>query len=297
MKNTVVCIGELLWDVFPNGRKKIGGSSTNVALHLNLHRLKCLLISGIGDDDDGIELINNLTVQGFSTELIQIKKNLPTSRVVIELDEAGNPNYKIVENVAWDALKLTQNLIKRVEKADALIFCSLTCRTEMSRNTVFALADKARLAVLDLNLRPPFYDIETIKSLLKKANILKMNRIEFDYLIENLNLPENQKEQSLRDLAAAFELKTICLTLGHEGAMLLHEENIYHQKGYKVKVTDTVGAGDAFLASFLAGFLEGKQISNVLETACLMGAFVTSRPGANPYYDEEILNEFRTSIS
>lgn len=297
MQNTVVCIGELLWDVFTDGSKKIGGSSTNASLHFAKQGLKTCLISAVGDDDDGIQLINNLTVKNLSTRLVQVKENLPTSRVNVKLDEEQNASYKIAENVAWDDIALTEGAIESVKNADAFVFCSLTCRRKTTRKTVSELAENARLAIFDLNLRAPFYEIETIKLLLEKADVLKINETELSYLRENFKINADNDEGSLTEISKRFGLKMICLTLGINGAMALFDNQFYKQQGYKVKVADTVGAGDAFLASFVAGFLAGEKIPKILEHACLVGAFVTSKPGANPFYDEEILNEFRQSIS
>lgn len=292
----VVAIGELLWDVFPDGTKKIGGSSTNVALHLIKQDVKCLIISAVGDDDDGIELINNLTVKNLSTRLVQTKKDLPTSRVQLQLDNLGNATYTIAENVAWDAIDLNPQTIESVEAAEAFIYCSLTCRSDHSEKTILTLAEKARLAVFDLNLRAPYYDTDTIKKLLESADVLKINQTELSYVQSILNLQNEDLEESLKQISKQFKLKVICHTLGSEGALVYYENNFYQQQGFNINVADTVGAGDAFLASFVSGFLSGEKMPTILEHACLVGAFVTSKSGANPFYNEEILNEFRKSI-
>ncbi|MET4082336.1 fructokinase [Pedobacter sp. UYP30] len=292
MQNTVVCIGELLWDVYPND-KKVGGSSTNVSLHLAKQGINCLLVSAVGDDADGITLINYLTVKNLSTHLIQIKKNLPTSTVIIKLNDDQNATYTIAEPVAWDEITLTDGALTSVENADALVFCSLTCREEKSRETVCALADKARLAIFDMNLREPFYCFDTIKLLLKKSHVLKINENELLYLKQNFALKNQIDEECLPEIAEKFALKAICLTLGGNGAMVWHNHKFYRHNGFKIKVADTVGAGDAFLATFIAGFLAEKEMLEALENACLLGAFVASQPGANPNYNEEILHEFK----
>ncbi|MBC7416919.1 MAG: carbohydrate kinase [Pedobacter sp.] len=292
MQKTVVCIGELLWDVYPDTRK-VGGSSTNVSLHLAKQGVNSLLISAVGDDADGIALINNLTVKNLSTRLVQIKNNLSTSTVIIKLDNEQNATYTISQPVAWDEISLSDGALEAVENADAFVFCSLTCREQISRETVCALADNARLAIFDMNLREPFYIFETIELLLDKADVLKINEDELRYLRQNYALTEQTDEEYLSEIAKKFALKTICLTLGGNGAMVWQDDKLYRHNGFKVKVADTVGAGDAFLASFVAGVLAEKKMSNILEHACLLGAFVASQPGANPLYNEDILHEFK----
>ncbi|MGY3053167.1 fructokinase [Pedobacter sp. UYEF25] len=292
MQKTVVCIGELLWDVYP-GSRKVGGSSANVSLHLAKQGVNSLLITAVGDDADGIALINNLTVKNLSTQLVQVKSNLPTSTVIIKLDTEQNATYVISQPVAWDEISLTTECLESVEHADAFIFCSLTCRQQLSRDTVYKLAEKASLSIFDMNLREPFYKFETIERLLGKADILKINEAELFYLKQNYLLTEQPDAECLQVIAEKFALQTICLTLGGDGAKVWHNHQLFCHNGFKVKVADTVGAGDAFLASFVKGFLAGNEISEILEHACLVGAYVASQPGANPLYNEDILHEFK----
>jgi len=286
MKKTVVAIGEILWDVFPEG-KKAGGSSMNVALNLHKQGINSQFISAIGDDENGKELIDFLSSNKFSTQLIQTN-NLPTSTVEVKLDEQQQATYTIVEPVAWDAIEITDKLIEAVKNADALVYCSLTCRNEKSKKTIISLLSYAKIKVLDINLREPFYTIATLKELLAAADILKVNEHELVYLKQALDLSGNTDEQLLKQLSNLFDIQIICLTVGEKGAYVLHEEKLYHHKGYVVKVADTVGAGDSFLATFVASYLNGFPMDTVLDRACKVGSFVASKHGANPPYGEEI---------
>lgn len=288
MKKTVVAIGEILWDVFPSF-KKAGGSSMNVSLHLHKQGINSQLISAIGDDENGEALLDFLKTNHFSTDLIQVHNTLPTSTVSVYLDEQQQATYQINEPVAWDEIELTPSAVAAVSKADAFVYCSLTCRNTKSRQTIFELLTKAKLKVFDINLRAPYYDIGTLAMLLSAADILKINDEELIFLKQHLNLTGNSEEQLLKQLTRKFDIKIICLTLGGRGAKVLYEDKLYSHDGYPVKVVDTVGAGDSFLATFVANYLKAFPMDIVLDRACKIGSFVASQEGANPAYSPEIL--------
>ncbi|KQC00516.1 carbohydrate kinase [Pedobacter sp. Hv1] len=287
MKKTVAAIGEILWDVLPEG-KKAGGSSMNVALNLHKQGINSLFISAVGNDEHGAELLDFLADQHLNGDLVQLNKTLPTSTVAVTLDAEHQATYTIVEPVAWDAIELTDAAIAAVQSADAFVYCSLTCRNEKSRETILALIKQAKLKVFDINLREPFYTIATLKILLAEADILKVNEHELRYLQTELHLTGSTDEQLLKQLGLLFNIQTICLTVGEKGAYVLHEDRLYQHQGYRVKVADTVGAGDSFLATFLASYLNGYPFEQILDRACKVGAFVASQKGANPPYGSEV---------
>lgn len=289
MKKTVTSIGEILWDVLPEG-KKAGGSSMNVALNLHKQGINSLFISAIGDDENGAELLDFVASQGLDSDLIQRHPTLATSTVAVKLDEQQQASYTIVEPVAWDAIELNKAAIATVQAADALVYCSLTCRQAQSRSTIFSLIKTAKFKVFDINLREPFYSLSTLKILLAAADLLKINEHELAYLQTELPLTGLSDEQNLKQLGQLFNIQTICLTLGEKGACVLHEDHLYTHPGYPVKVADTVGAGDSFLATFLASYLQGYPFEQILDRACKVGAFVASQKGANPAYGDEVFN-------
>lgn len=289
MKKTVAAIGEILWDVLPEG-KKAGGSSMNVALNLHKQGINSLFISAVGNDEHGAELLDFLADQHLDSNLIQLNKTLPTSTVAVTLDAEQQATYTIVEPVAWDAIELTPEAINAVQSADAFVYCSLTCRNEKSRETILALIKHAKLKVFDINLRQPFYTLTTLKILLAEADILKVNEHELLYLQTELHLTGNTDEQLLKQLGLLFSIKIICLTVGEKGAYVLHKDGLYYHQGYQVKVADTVGAGDSFLATFLASYLNGYPFEQILDRACQVGAFVASQKGANPLYGDEVFD-------
>ena len=282
----IATIGEILFDVF-EGEKKPGGSSLNVSLHLHKQHINTPFISALGNDENGKELINYLKTQEFPTLYIQ-KSNLPTSTVTVQLDDKKQATYIINKPVAWDEIELNDDLIGLVKAADAFVYCSLTCRSEKSRNTIYELLNHAQIKIFDINLRAPHYEITTLNYLLAKANILKLNEEELDYLRNEMSLPTDEND-ALETLKKKFQLDLICLTLGENGAKILYENKFYNHSGYPVKVKDTVGAGDAFLATFIAGYLKNLKIEKILEQACKVGAFVASQSGANLDYPKDFL--------
>ncbi|TCD12589.1 carbohydrate kinase [Pedobacter frigidisoli] len=287
MQNKVITIGEILWDVFPDG-KKAGGSSMNVALNLHKQSVNSSFISAVGDDDNGKELLNFLGGNHFPTDLIQINPELPTSTVVVQLDENHQATYTIKQPVAWDDIKLNDKNIEAVKQADALVYCSLTCREEQSKKTILSLLEHAKTKIFDINLRAPFYEKELIGELLTHADILKINEDEIVWVRDTFGLTGNTDEQILKQLSAQFNIEIICLTLGDKGACVLKDGKLFKHAGYKVQVVDTVGAGDAFLATFIACYLQGYSMETILDNACKVGAFVASQAGANPEYNKKI---------
>jgi len=287
MQNKVITIGEILWDVFPDG-KKAGGSSMNVALNLHKQSVNSGFISAVGDDDNGKELLNFLVQNHFPTDLIQINTELPTSTVVVQLDENHQATYTIKQPVAWDDIQLNDKIIEAVKQADAMVYCSLTCREEQSKKTILSLLKQAKTKIFDINLRAPFYEKELIGELLTHADILKINEDEIVWVRNTFGLTGNTNEQILKQLSAQFNIEVICLTLGDKGASVLKDGKLFTHAGYKVQVADTVGAGDAFLATFIACYLEGYPMETILDNACKVGAFVASQAGANPEYNKKI---------
>lgn len=287
MQNKVITIGEILWDVFPEG-KKAGGSSMNVALNLHKQNITSSFISAVGNDDNGQELLDFLSSNHFTTDLIQVHAELPTSTVMVQLDANHQATYTIKQPVAWDDIELTAQNTEAVKQADALVYCSLTCRDARSKKTIMSLLENAKTKIFDINLRSPFYEKDLIGDLLDYADILKINEDEIIWVKDTFGLTGNTDEQLLKQLANQFNIGIICLTLGDKGACVLKDGKLFKHPGYKVQVADTVGAGDAFLATFIACYLQGYPMETTLDNACKVGAFVASQVGANPDYNKKI---------
>jgi len=272
--------GEVLWDVFPSG-KKMGGAPYNVAAHAQMNKIRSEMISCVGDDELGAEILSEVKKQGLSKEFISIHPAYPSGTVNIQIDDGGQPSYEISEPVAWDHIACTDDLIRLVKHADVFVFGTLASRNQTSRGTLIALLPHAKLKVLDLNIRQSFYTKKTIQELLGQTDILKINDDEYALLTELLNCREADLYQTL---SKDFNIDLIITTKGAEGAEAYAKGEVYHAPGIKVQVADTVGSGDAFLATFLVQYLNRQDINVCLKAACQRGAFVASKGGAIPKY-------------
>lgn len=282
----ILCFGEVLWDAFGE-EKKAGGAPMNVARHLVQQHMEVSFVSRVGTDASGEELLKFLKQNGLYSELIQSDAQLPTCEVTVQLDEHNQATYIIPQPVSWDNIQPGEALLQAANNASAVVYGSLACRTAATRDTLFRLLDHTpALKLFDVNLRPPHYTVATIDSLAKHADVVKMNDEEIDVLMGG--------EKSLHDKIEAFHGKyhtqTICVTRGGNGAVIWHEDRFYEHPGFKVKVGDSVGAGDSFLATFIAGLLNGRPMEQILIKACAIGAFVASKRGANPVYEQEEIN-------
>jgi fructokinase len=283
MKKQILCIGEVLWDAFGD-EKKAGGAPMNVARHLVQQGLKVAFASRVGDDKSGSELVDFLKTNGLYSDLIQVDEELPTCEVTVKLDETNQATYIIPEPVSWDNIQTTDELTTCAGKAAAIVFGSLACRGAVTRDSLLNLLDEtSALKVFDVNLRPPHYTLSTIETLAAKADVVKMNEEEADLLIGG---GSGHLKEKIAEFRAKYHTQTICVTRGANGAIIWHDHKFYEHPGFKVEVVDTVGAGDAFLATFINGLLNNRPMQQVVEQACKVGAFVTSRRGANPVYEE-----------
>ena len=288
---SIVCFGEVLWDKLPSG-KIAGGAPMNVAYHANNFGLKSKMISRVGNDDLGKELLAFLKEKGVSTDLIQTDHTFQTGVVNVTLDEKGSPSYEIVEPVAWDYIHPDETAQKAVKNAAALVFGSLACRTERTKKTLLELLGMAKLRVFDVNLRPPFFSRELLETLLEKADIVKMNDEELE-IIAGWYGGGNNERSDLELVREKFDLQTIVMTKGPNGAVLQNADGFFTQGGFPVKVQDTIGSGDSFFAGFLKKYLTGAPPQECLAFACATGALVASKKGGTPSISEDEVEQFR----
>jgi fructokinase len=281
----VLCFGEILWDTFDDG-KKPGGAPMNVAMHLMQQGVDVAFASRVGQDAPGDELVDFLQQNNLYSELIQRDPELPTCEVTVELDEHLHATYIIPEPVSWDNIQLDDALLKNAEEAAAIVFGSLACRDEVTRETLGELLDDTHaLKIFDVNLRDPHFTIFTIETLAAKADVIKMNEEEATLLIGGSN---GALKDKIIEFRQKFHNQAICVTRADKGALIWHDHQFYENPGCPVQIGDTVGAGDSFLATFIAGLLAGEPMQQIIDKACAVGAFVASRRGANPSYDESI---------
>ncbi len=295
MKTNVVCFGEVLYDVFPT-HKKIGGAPLNVALRLASLGVNAQIISRIGNDEIGKELVAFIQENNVSTDTIQIDETYSTGEVLVQLDKKGSASYTINYPVAWDEIQATTESKNAVKRADALVFGSLVCRDETSYKSLLSLIKIAKYKIFDVNLRAPFYTKELLINLMKQADFIKFNDDELYEISEYLNSPFHSLEQNILFIAEQTQAKSICVTKGNHGAVLYHNGKMYYNSGYKISVADTVGAGDSFLGGLLSKLLTNEEPQKAIDFACALGALVASNEGANPKITNEEIAKFMNLV-
>lgn len=285
----IVCFGEMLYDHLPSGRFP-GGAPMNVALHLQQQAVDAQFIASVGQDEAGESLRQYLMERGLSTDLIQTNANHPTGKVLADVTESDNVKYDILHPVAWDFIAAEPAAVRAVKNADLLLYGSLAARSTTSRRTLEELLAIAPRAALDINLRSPHYDQETVTMLLEKANLVKLNEEEFALLVKWYFGGEPTSD-SVSQLAERFKIDTICITRGAKGAELWHAGQHWEQTGFSIDVADTIGSGDAFLGTLLSKLLRNEPPAECLRYACAVGAYVASQPGATPLLDIEAIKK------
>ncbi|AOW19735.1 carbohydrate kinase family protein [Urechidicola croceus] len=281
MNPTAICFGEILWDVFPDGRK-IGGAPLNVALKLQNFNITTSIISRIGDDLNGEIILDYIQEHQISTDYIQIDSKYKTGEVIVFLNNDGGATYNITYPVAWDKIELTSALRKIVVDADIFIFGSLASRDVQSKNTLINLLNNANFKVYDVNLRKPHYTLEGVLEFMILADFIKFNDEEIEEICILLNLKTASLEEQIMEVASYTNTTQICVTLGCKGAVLFIENNFYYNNGFTVNVVDTVGSGDSFLAGLISQLFLKKAPQQSLDYGCAVGAIVASKKGANP---------------
>ncbi|HKO76331.1 MAG TPA: carbohydrate kinase [Flavobacterium sp.] len=294
-KINVVCYGEVLFDIFPN-HKKIGGAPLNVAIRLASLGIQSQIISRIGNDEIGKELLQYIKDHKVNSDSIQVDKDLKTGEVIVQLNDKGSASYTINYPAAWDKIIETPENEITVKKADALVFGSLVCRDSVSQNTLFELINYAKYTVFDVNLRAPFYNKELLNHLMHEADFIKFNDDEIYEISEYLRSPFHSLEQNILFIAEQTNTRHICVTKGSHGAVLYYNNQFHYNSGYKIKVADTVGAGDSFLAGLLSKLLAGEQPQSAIDFACAIGALVAQKEGANPKINKSTIDSFMNPL-
>jgi fructokinase len=289
MDQKIICFGEMLWDVLPTG-KMPGGAPMNVAIHLHYQGFSPIVVSRVGSDELGLDLLNFLKQKEVGTDWVQVDEVHPTGTVDANVRDKQEVTYDIVQGVAWDYIQSEEALTQLVAQADALVYGSLVARSDISRNTLAELLPQSRLRIFDVNLRAPHYSQNTVEPLLQQASIVKMNHHELEEIAGWYGEKGNEREQ-MALLKDRFDLQTVLVTRGAEGAAALSVDGYFEQEGFPVQVEDTIGSGDAFLASFLSGFFAELPLPEILLHACAMGAHVATRKGATPLVDWKVVEQ------
>ena len=291
MKNKIVVgMGEALWDVLPEG-KKIGGAPANFAYHVSQFGLKSCVVSAIGDDALGAEILKNFDEKQLCHLIDTVP--YPTGTVQVEIYQAGVPQYEIKENVAWDNIPYTAHLEALAEKTKAVCFGSLAQRNVISRSTINRFLDAMpdddnNLVVFDVNLRQGFYNKEILCNSMKRCNILKINDEELVTVSRMFGYPGIDLQDKCWILLGKYNLKMLILTCGINGSYVFTPGNVSFQPTPKVEVADTVGAGDSFTAAFISSILKGKSVAEAHSLAVRTSAYVCTKKGAMPILPPEL---------
>ena len=285
-KPRIISFGEVLWDLFPDGGR-FGGAPANFACHAALQGAEVTICTAVGDDSYGDDAIRILSEYDIDVSLVQTVATAPTGTASVNLDDEGKPSFLFQDNSAWDQLQWTDDIATKILSADAICFGTLGQRSEMARQTTqraLEVAGRAKIPrVVDINLRPPFFDAKIIRESIQLASILKMSDEEVETVCAVFEIDLRQGlEAALRCLMELGQLKMIVVTRGSEGALLLTTDEISVQAGIPTEVIDTVGAGDAFTAAFLIRELQGSARSQNLLESCIFAAEVCSDAGAVP---------------
>ena len=289
MNEIVVGMGEALWDILPEG-KKIGGAPANFAYHVSQFGLPSCVVSAIGDDALGKEIIENFTSKGLDQLIAEVP--YPTGTVQVEIDQTGIPLYDIKENVAWDNIPYTEHLDALAKRTKAVCFGSLAQRNVVSRETINHFLDTMpkdddSLIVFDVNLRQGFYNKEILCKSMQNCNILKINDEELITVSRMFGYPGIDLQDKCWILLGKYNLKMLILTCGINGSYVFTPGNVSFQPTPKVEVADTVGAGDSFTAAFIASILKGKSVTEAHTIAVKTSAYVCTQKGAMPILPPE----------
>lgn len=281
---TVVGLGELLWDFLPGGRE-LGGAPANFAYISSLLGNRAIVASRLGNDHLGLEARQKLAKLGLTTDFLQADSVHPTGTVKVGVDGAGQPRFEITESVAWDFLEWTPQWMELAEEADAVCFGSLAQRSPMSQATIRKFLQATRQAavrIFDVNLRQIFYSADVLGDSLKLANMAKLNHEELPRVMDLLELGYEDEKASAARLRASYGLKLVCVTRGCRGSLLVDETGMHEHPGFRIKVADTVGAGDAFTAGLTHHYLRQSSLAEMNDAANRLGAWVASQSGATP---------------
>ena len=290
MNNIIVGMGEALWDVLPEG-KKIGGAPANFAYHISQFGFDSRVVSAVGDDKLGNEILENFDGKGLKYVIDKVP--YPTGTVQVELDEAGVPCYDIKENVAWDNIPFTPELEELARNTRSVCFGSLAQRSIVSRETINKFLDtmpegEGQCKIFDVNLRQGFYTKEILCNSFRKCNILKINDEELITVSRMFGYPGIDLQDKCWILLAKYNLKMLILTCGINGSYVFTPGEVSFVETPKVKVADTVGAGDSFTAAFVSSILSGKSVNEAHRLAVEVSAFVCTQNGAMPVLPENL---------
>jgi fructokinase len=300
----ILGVGELLWDILPQG-PRLGGAPANFTVMAGRLGNHAAILSRIGRDDLGREAVHQLDPLPADTSFLQIDPAHETGRVTVSFSN-GQPAYTIHHPVAWDSMELSGEWVQLAERADVICFGSLAQRSLESRQTIQTLAAQASsrcIRIFDVNLRPPFFSGEIIQESLELATVVKMNDAEVPLVLSQLGLTaegdsetDNLRRGVERLLAEFQTLQMVAVTRGEHGSLLVTRDEWHEHPGYPIKVADTIGAGDAFTAAMTHYLLRGADLATLNEAGNRWGGWMASQSGAMPPLSDTVRAEINMAI-
>lgn len=285
----VVGLGEILWDKFGD-TKRLGGAPANFAYHASRFGHESLVVSAIGKDSDGDDIVAELDRKRLSHHLERVDS--PTGTVDVDLTDANNPAYTINTDVAWSHIPFTEELAQIAAETKAVCFGSLAQWGSVTRETIGRFLDatpEGCLKVFDVNLRQSYYTKDVLENSFRRCDILKLNIDELQAVARLFGIEAWDRQRTCRDVMSVSGCRILILTMGTEGSELYWEGGRSFQETPSVKVRSTVGAGDAFTGAFVGSLLQGASISEAHGIAVHVAAYVCTREGAMPPIPEGLI--------
>ena len=276
----IVGLGEVLWDMLPQGRQ-LGGAPANFAYHVSQLGYQVIIVSAVGNDALGNDIVKELDSHGIASRISIV--DAPTGVVNVSVDDKGIPSYEIVENVAWDNIPYSEDLQYLASQAVAVCFGSLAQREVVSRDTIMQFIESLPptcLKVFDINLRQRYYTREIIEWSLEHCDVLKLNDDELAIIKEMLEATTLSDDSFVAKLKQLYDLKIVILTCGEKGSSVYYDDEVNFELTPQVEVVDTVGAGDSFTAAFVATLLQGKSVVEAHRQAVATSATTCTHKGA-----------------
>jgi fructokinase len=297
----IVGIGELLWDILPNG-PRLGGALANVAVFCARLGDRAELITSIGDDDYGKTASRVLAQPNLDLHNVQVSATYPTGTVQVALSSENQPSYTISPSVAWDYIQLTPEVRESSPLADAVCFGTLSQRSEVSRSTIRSFVESTGsscVRVCDVNIRMPYIGPEVLSWSMLHATIIKISEEELPLVFSQLGKPltSNMPQVAARSLLADLpQCQLVAVTLGAHGSLIVTRQEVHIHPGFPIKLVDPVGAGDAFTAGLIHAYLSGAPLARMPEIGNLCGSFVASQPGATPLLPPDLIEKISSLV-
>lgn len=289
-KFLVVGLGEILWDLMPEGRR-LGGAPANFAYHCHSLGADGIIVSAVGQDKDGREISSSLDALEIKTTYLEKNADYPTGTVSVDLDEFGQASYTIHSPVAWDYISWSQSLASLAMRCDAVCFGSLAQRNSVSRESIQRFLETAPencLRVFDVNIRQDYATEDIVRQSLKLANVLKLNDDELPIVVKMLGISGTSESEIVTELIKACDLHSVILTKGAAGSAIYTKDDVSFCESQDVPIVDTVGAGDSFTAATVMGFLHKMPLNELHQGVSRIADYVCTQPGATPSLDPDL---------